>query len=216
MIVLLMGPPGAGKGTQADEIVQEFGIPHISTGDMFRSAAAEGTELGLKAKAIMETGKLVPDDVTIGIVKDRLMRDDCIPGCLFDGFPRTIAQAEALDSMLEEMGRRIDCVLSFEVPDEVLVERLTGRLVCRKCGETFHIRHQPPKVEGICDDCGGELYIRDDDKEETARNRLDVYHAQTAPLLSYYQQSGVIVAIDANCGIEEVGQQIMKALASLQ
>jgi len=216
MIVLLMGPPGAGKGTQADEIVQEFGIPHISTGDMFRSAAAEGTDLGLKAKAIMETGKLVPDDVTIGIVKERLMRDDCIPGCLFDGFPRTIAQAEALDSMLKEMGRRIDCVLSFEVPDDVLVERLTGRLVCRKCGETFHIRHQPPQVDGICDDCGGELYIRDDDKEETARNRLSVYHAQTAPLLDYYQNSGVIAAIDAHCSIEEVAEKIMKALAGLQ
>lgn len=216
MIILLMGPPGAGKGTQADEIVNAYGIPHISTGDMFRSAAAEGTELGLKAKGFMDAGQLVPDEVTIGIVRERLQKDDCAKGCLLDGFPRTIAQAQALDAMLRGLNKQVDRVLYFDVPFDVLVERLTGRQICRKCGATFHVRNYPSKVEGICDVCGGELYVRDDDKEETARRRLDVYVMQTAPLVDYYLDSQRLTEVDAHASVDEVSAQIKKVLADIQ
>lgn len=215
MIVVLMGPPGAGKGTQAEMIVKQYGLPHISTGDMFRSAAAEGTALGLKAKEFVDAGHLVPDEITIGIVRERLQKADCLNGCLLDGFPRTLAQAEALDSMLKGLGRKIDRVLYFEVPFDVLVSRLTGRQICRKCGATFHVRFQPPKQAGVCDSCGGELYVREDDKEETAKHRLDVYLMQTAPLVDYYLESERLSEIDAMAPIDEVMASIQKTLAAL-
>ena len=204
MIVLFMGPPGAGKGTQAEELVKKHSLAHISTGEMFRSAASEQTELGLKAKDYMERGALVPDEVTIGIVKERMAKPDCEKGCLLDGFPRTIAQAEALDEMLTESGQKIDYVVYFDASDDILVARLTGRRICQKCQTSFHVIFHPPKNEGVCDDCGGELYAREDDKEETARHRLDVYAVNTAPLLDYYLDSGRLTEIDASGSLEEI------------
>ena len=214
MKLILMGPPGAGKGTQAEKLVELYQIPHISTGDMFRKAQKEGTALGLKAKSYMDQGQLVPDEVTVGIVKERLAEDDCKDGFLLDGFPRTVQQADALDGILKELGMELDRVVNIEVDKTFLVDRLTGRRVCRACGATFHITNKAPKVEGVCDKCGGELYQRNDDKVETVSNRLDVYAAQTAPLIEYYQSKGIMSSIDGSKSMEEVLADICAALGS--
>ena len=191
MHILLMGPPGAGKGTQAANLVKEFAIPHISTGDMFRAAVKEGTELGKQAKACMDSGKLVPDAVTIGIVKERLAKPDCEKGFILDGFPRTVEQADALSKILPEIGLKLTRVLNINVPAADLIERAVGRRICKKCGATYHIKFNPTKVEGVCDECGGDLYQRADDSEATMKNRLSVYEAQTKPLIDYYQKAGL-------------------------
>ncbi len=214
MKIILMGPPGAGKGTQAEKLVDLYQIPHISTGDMFRKAQKEGTELGLKAKSYMDQGQLVPDEVTVGIVKERLAEDDCKGGFLLDGFPRTVQQADALDGILVELGMALDRVVNIEVDKAFLVDRLTGRRVCRSCGATFHVTNKAPKVEGVCDKCGGELYQRNDDKVETVSNRLDVYAAQTAPLIEYYQSKGIMSSIDGSKSMEDVLADIRTALGS--
>lgn len=204
MNIVLMGLPGAGKGTQADKIVEKYGIPHISTGDMFRAAIKEGTELGVKAKSFMDQGALVPDEVTIGIVRERLSKPDCDNGFLLDGFPRTVTQAEALDALLEDMGKRIEHVLDIEVDTEELVARLSGRRICKVCGTSYHLIFNPPKVEGICDKDGGELYQRADDNPETVMNRLEVNMNQTAPLLDFYGEMGVLTKIDGQQDIDQV------------
>jgi len=209
-----MGPPGAGKGTQAEKLVELYQIPHISTGDMFRKAQKDGTELGLKAKEYMEQGQLVPDEVTVGIVRERLAEADCKDGFLLDGFPRTVQQADALDGILKDLGMALDRVINIEVDKAFLVDRLTGRRVCRTCGATFHVVNKAPKVEGVCDKCGGELYQRNDDKIETVSNRLDVYAAQTAPLIEYYQSKGVMSSIDGSKSMEDVLADIRSALGS--
>ncbi|GAV25953.1 adenylate kinase [Carboxydothermus islandicus] len=212
MKLLIMGPPGAGKGTQAEKIVKEFGITHISTGDMFRAALKNQTPLGLKAKEYMDKGELVPDEIVIAMVEERISAPDCAKGFLLDGFPRTIPQAEALDKKLSEMGITLDGVINIEVPREELIERLTGRRVCRQCGATYHVKFNPPKVEGVCDACSGELYQRSDDSLETVSNRLDVYEAQTAPLKEYYAKTGLLKNIDGTKSIEEVFASIKNAL----
>ena len=214
MKIILMGPPGAGKGTQAEKLVELYQIPHISTGDMFRKAQKDGTELGLKAKEYMEQGQLVPDEVTVGIVRERLAEADCKDGFLLDDFPRTVQQADALDGILKDLGMALDRVINIEVDKAFLVDRLTGRRVCRTCGATFHVVNKAPKVEGVCDKCGGELYQRNDDKIETVSNRLDVYAAQTAPLIEYYQSKGVMSSIDGSKSMEDVLADIRSALGS--
>lgn len=212
MNIILMGLPGAGKGTQAERIVEHFNIPHISTGDMFRAAVKEQTAMGLEAKSYMDKGLLVPDHVVIGIVKERLGKDDCINGFLLDGFPRTVAQAEALDQTLQEMGRRIDHVINIEVDRELLLARLTGRRICRDCGATYHVMFNPPKVEGQCDKCGGELYQRDDDNEQTVATRLDVNIQQSVPLLTYYGDKGLLRNINGQQEIDTVFDEIANLL----
>ena len=212
MKIILMGPPGAGKGTQAEKLVDLYQIPHISTGDMFRKAQKDGTELGLKAKSYMDQGQLVPDEVTVGIVKERLAEADCKEGFLLDGFPRTVQQADALDTILAELDMALDCVVNIEVDKAFLVDRLTGRRVCRACGATYHIANKAPKVEGVCDKCSGELYQRGDDTIETVSNRLDVYAAQTAPLIDYYKSKGIMSSIDGSKSMEEVLADIRTAL----
>jgi adenylate kinase len=212
MNILFMGPPGAGKGTQAERIVAEFGIPHISTGDAFRLAMKEGTPLGLKAKEYVDQGLLVPDDVTNGIVRERLQQDDCERGFLLDGFPRTLAQAEALDGMLNEAGRRIDHVISLVVDRDMLLKRLTGRRICKSCGATFHVLFNPPKQEGVCSKCGGELYQRSDDTEEKVGTRLDEYLSKTEPLLRYYRDQGLLREVNGEQEIDEVTAQITSIL----
>jgi adenylate kinase len=194
--LILLGAPGAGKGTQASRIVDDYGIPHISTGDILRRAVANGTEMGLEAKKYMDAGELVPDSVVIGIVKDRLQEADTAKGFLMDGFPRTIPQAEALDKALEGLDRAVSKVIVLLVDEDLILKRLTGRRVCRKCQTPFHVYFSKPKVEGICDKCGGELYQRDDDTEATVLNRLDVYGKQTEPLVDYYDNAGVVVRVD--------------------
>ncbi|AXI00393.1 adenylate kinase [Sporosarcina sp. PTS2304] len=196
MNIVLMGLPGAGKGTQADKIVEKYGIPHISTGDMFRAAIKDGTELGVKAKSFMDQGALVPDEVTIGIVRERLSKSDCDKGFLLDGFPRTVPQAQALDALLEDLGKKIEYVLDIEVDTEELVARLSGRRICKVCGTSYHLIFNPPKVEGVCDKEGGELYQRADDNPETVMNRLEVNMNQTAPLLDFYGEKGVLTKIN--------------------
>ena len=190
MYILLMGPPGAGKGTQAEKLIREYGIPQISTGDMFRAAVKSGTALGKEAKSYMDKGALVPDSVTVGIVKERLAQDDCKKGWILDGFPRTTAQASALDAILHDLGIQLTAVLDFNVNRDDLVKRVSGRLVCRQCGASFHKEFRPPKQEGVCDNCGGELYQRADDNEVTVRERLAVYDTSTKPLIEYYKVSG--------------------------
>ncbi|NLL19263.1 MAG: adenylate kinase [Clostridia bacterium] len=212
MNLLIMGPPGAGKGTQAETLTAKLDIPHISTGDMFRKAISEGTELGKKAKEYMDAGQLVPDEVTIGIVKERLSEEDCRKGFLLDGFPRTVPQAEALEGILRELGMELDAVLNVAVPDEKLVARLTGRRICRQCGASYHVLYNAPKQEGICDACQGELYQRSDDSEETATNRLSVYHQNTAPLIDFYAKRGLLKEIDGDRPIPEVLVAIGQAL----
>uniref|UniRef100_A0A7V4JQA6 Adenylate kinase n=1 Tax=Thermodesulfobacterium geofontis TaxID=1295609 RepID=A0A7V4JQA6_9BACT len=212
MNIIFLGPPGAGKGTQAKILIERYVIPQISTGDMLREHVAKGTELGVKAKEYMEKGQLVPDVIILGMVKERLSQEDAQKGFILDGFPRTVAQAEALDKILEEMGKKIEYVLALIVPDEELVTRLTGRRTCKNCGMMYHIKFKPPKVEGKCDACGGELYQRPDDNEETVRNRLKVYHNQTAPLIEYYGKKGVLFEVDGSKSIEEITQQLINIL----
>ena len=212
MHILLMGPPGAGKGTQAAELVKAFDIPHISTGDMFRAAAKEGTELGKQAKACMDAGKLVPDSVTIGIVRERLAKDDCKKGFILDGFPRTVEQADALTGILKDLGLTLTRVLNISVPAEDLIERAVGRRICKKCGATYHTKFNPPKKEGICDVCGSELFQRADDTAETMKNRLSVYEASTKPLIDYYKAAGVYTEVDGRQSIEKVTQDLIEVL----
>ncbi|MBQ9478964.1 MAG: adenylate kinase [Selenomonadaceae bacterium] len=215
MQLILMGPPGAGKGTQAANLVKKFGIPHISTGDMFRAAVAEGTELGKQAKACMDAGKLVPDDVTIGIVRERLSKDDCKKGFILDGFPRTVEQADALNKILDELGLQLTRVLNIHVPAEDLIERAVGRRICKGCGATYHVKFNPTKVEGTCDNCGGELYQRKDDNEATMKNRLSVYEASTKPLIDYYSKAGLYTQIDGRQSIEKVTDDLSRVLSSV-
>jgi adenylate kinase len=212
MNILFMGPPGAGKGTQAERIVEQFGIPHISTGDAFRLAMKQGTPLGQKAKEYVDQGLLVPDEVTNGIVRDRLAAPDCADGFLLDGFPRTIAQAEALDGMLADMGRKIDHVINLKVDRSLLLARLTGRRICKSCGSTYHVMFNPPKQEGICDKCGGELYQRSDDTAEKVGTRLDEYTSKTAPLLTYYGDKGLLRDLDGEKDIDAVTAEIATLL----
>lgn len=214
MNIILMGPPGAGKGTQAVHIAEHYHIPHISTGDMFRAAVKAGTELGVKAKSYMDQGQLVPDEVTVGIVRERLQAPDCSRGFLLDGFPRTLAQAEVLDRTLA--ANPIDVALNITVPREELVRRLTGRRVCRACGATYHTQSKPPKTEGRCDLCGGELYQRNDDDIKTVTNRLDVYVEQTEPLILYYEEQRKLVTVDGTRTIEQVFQEIITRLEAWQ
>lgn len=214
MNLILMGLPGAGKGTQAEKIVEHFHIPHISTGDMFRSAIKEGTKMGLEAKSFMDQGLLVPDNVVIGIVKERLGKGDCEEGFLLDGFPRTTAQAEALDNMLTELNKKIDFVININVDKDLLLERLTGRRICKDCGATYHLVNNPPSKDGVCDKCGGELYQRDDDKEETVATRLDVNIRQSEPLLKYYGEKDVLRTVDGDQEIDAVFSSIEKILRS--
>ncbi len=212
MNIVLLGPPGAGKGTHAAGISEKYGIPHISTGDIFRENIKSGTDLGKRAKAYMDRGELVPDELVCDIAFDRLSRDDCEKGFLLDGFPRTVNQAERLDAFLENNGRKLDAVIDLEVDEEELIRRLTGRRICRNCQASYHIINMPPKREGVCDICGGELYQRDDDTEETARNRIRVYNEQTLPLTGYYRRSGRRVGIDGSGGVDKVFADIVGAL----
>ncbi|GIO22971.1 adenylate kinase [Oceanobacillus sp. J11TS1] len=212
MNLILMGLPGAGKGTQAEKINEKYKIPHISTGDMFRLAIKEGTDLGKKAKEYMDQGNLVPDEVTIGIVKERLAKEDCKEGFLLDGFPRTIAQAEALQELTADLNKTIDYVLHVDVPEEKLVERLTGRRICPTCGTAYHVIYNPPKEEGICDKDGSQLIQRDDDQPETVKNRLAVNVEQTQPLLDFYQDKGYLVKVDGDRDINDVFHEIESIL----
>lgn len=215
MNLVLMGLPGAGKGTQAEKIIDKYAIPHISTGDMFRAAIKEETELGLKAKSFMDKGELVPDEVTIGIVRERLSKDDCKNGFLLDGFPRTVAQAEALENILSSLGKRLDYVINIEVDREILTERLTGRRICENCGATYHLVFNPPKTEGVCDKCGGPLYQRPDDNAETVGNRLDVNMKQTRPLLDFYEGKGYLRNVNGQQDIHQVFADIDQLLGQL-
>lgn len=210
-----MGLPGAGKGTQAERIVEKYGIPHISTGDMFRAAMKEGTELGLQAKSFMDKGELVPDEVTIGIVRERLSKEDCQKGFLLDGFPRTVPQAEALENLLADLEKKIDYVINIDVDKSILMDRLTGRRICKDCGSTYHLVFNPPAKEGVCDRCGGELYQRADDNAETVQNRLDVNIKQSAPLLAFYEEKGYLRTIDGQQDINKVLIDIEELLGGL-
>ncbi|MBQ9179286.1 MAG: adenylate kinase [Firmicutes bacterium] len=212
MNLILLGPPGAGKGTQAAKIIEKFDVPHISTGDIFRENIKEGTPLGQKAQEYMNKGELVPDSLVIEIATDRLTKDDCKDGFLLDGFPRTVEQAEALDKFLAEAGKKVDHVLDIDVAPEILMERLTGRRVCKSCGATYHVTNIPPKVEGVCDSCGGQLYQRDDDTAETVGNRIDVYNSQTKPLIEYYEKAGNISHLDGSARLEDLFAEIVKIL----
>jgi adenylate kinase len=215
MRIVLVGPPGAGKGTQAAFLAKNLGIPHISTGDLFRANISQGTELGKQAKAYMDAGKLVPDEVTIGMAKDRMEQPDAANGFLLDGFPRNVSQAEALDEMLKAEGMKLDAVLDLEVPEDEVVKRIAGRRICRNdSSHVFHVTYKQPKSEGVCDVCGGELYQRDDDSEETVRTRLEVYHTQTEPIIDYYAAQGLVVTISALGKVEEVTGRAMEALGS--
>lgn len=211
----MLGPPGAGKGTQAEKICETYGMPQVATGDIFRAALAEGTPLGLEAREYMDAGELVPDEVVEGIVTERLKEGDCAGGFLLDGFPRNIHQAHALDRFLEAEGRSLDLVVNLEVDDEKLVRRITGRRVCRNCGANHHVDFNPPASEGVCDACGGELYQRDDDNEETVRKRLQVYADQTEPVISYYRPTGKLVSIDGSGTVDEVFHEIKEKLESV-
>jgi adenylate kinase len=214
--LVLMGLPGAGKGTQAEKIVEQYGIPHISTGDMFRAAMKEGTELGLKAKSFMDQGELVPDEVTIGIVRERLSKEDCQKGFLLDGFPRTVPQAEALENLLVDLNKKIDYVINIDVDKSILMDRLTGRRICKECGSTYHLVFNPPAKEGVCDRCGGELYQRADDNAETVQNRLDVNIKQQEPLLTFYEKKGYLRTIDGQQDIHKVFGDIQELVGGLR
>lgn len=204
MKIIMLGAPGAGKGTQAKMIADKYGVPHISTGDIFRANIKNGTELGMEAKKYMDQGLLVPDELTVRILLDRVAQDDCKNGYVLDGFPRTIPQAEVLDSELTKLGDHIDYAINVDVPDENIVKRMSGRRACLTCGATYHIEHVPPKKEGICDVCGSELVLRDDDKPETVKNRLNIYHEQTQPLIDFYTEKGVLKTVDGTVPMEEV------------
>ncbi|MHC1755296.1 MAG: adenylate kinase [Methanosarcina sp.] len=212
MNIILFGPPGAGKGTQAKKLVDFYGIPQISTGDILRANVREGTELGLAAKSYMDKGELVPDQVLIGIIKNRLKEDDCKKGFILDGYPRTVPQADALEAILDEIDKPIDIVLNLEVPDEVLVGRISGRLMC-KCGASYHTISNPPKKDNICDICGSEVFQRVDDTAEAVQNRLDVYKKQTQPLINYYREKGILVTLDGTKDIDVVFEDIKAILA---
>jgi len=212
MNLIIMGAPGAGKGTQASKLVAKYKIPQISTGDMFRAAVKEGTPLGKRAQEYMTAGKLVPDEVTIGIVRERLAKSDCAEGFILDGFPRTVEQADALKEILTEQGRKLDCVLNIAVPAEYLIERAVGRRICRKCGATYHVKFNPPKGDK-CDECGGELYQRADDNAETMKTRLESYEKSTRPLIDYYKSSGLYVEVDGTQTISAVETAIARALS---
>ena len=212
MNIMLFGAPGAGKGTQAKFLIEKYGIPQISTGDILRAAIKEGTAMGLEAKKFMDDGKLVPDSTIIGIIKDRLSEDDCKKGFILDGFPRTLAQAEALEVLMKEMNIKLDKVISLNVPDELILGRIVGRKVCPVCGASFHIEFNPPKIAGKCDLCGAELITRKDDNAETVTKRLTEYHSQTAPLFDFYQSRGVLVDIDGTKGMEVITKEIFNIL----
>ena len=212
MYVIILGAPGAGKGTQADILSQEMNLPHIASGDLFRQALEEKTEVGLLAKSYMDKGELVPDEITIRMILERIDRPDCASGCLFDGFPRTLHQAEVLDKALKEQGKSIDKAIYIEVPNEQLVKRLSGRWLCRTCQTPYHTISSPPKTPGKCDKCGGELYQRSDDKEETVKERLNVFFAQTVPILDYYEKQNKLVRVNGNLGIQGVASEIISAL----
>lgn len=214
MNIILIGPPGAGKGTQAQRMIDRLGVPQISTGDMFRAAVKDGSPMGKKAKEYMDKGALVPDEVVIGVVKERFQKPDCKKGFILDGFPRTLEQARALDGLLSELGTKLDHVVVIEVPDDNLVGRLTGRRTCRGCNYMHHIKFDPPKKEGVCDKCGSELYQRDDDKEATIRERLATYHGQTSPLIEYYGKKGIVRKIDGTQSMTDVQSSITKAIGA--
>lgn len=209
MKIIMLGAPGAGKGTQAKRISAEFSIPHISTGDIFRANIKEGTELGIKAKSYMDKGELVPDEITIGMLIDRLHSKDCKNGYVLDGFPRTIPQAESLTKALTELDEKIDYAIDVDVKDEVIIDRMSGRRACLGCGATYHIVNIPPAVENICDTCGKELVLREDDKAETVKKRLDVYHLQTQPLVDYYKKQGILKTVDGAKHFNETFEEVM-------
>ena len=212
MKIIMLGAPGAGKGTQAKMIAEKYGIPHVSTGDIFRANIKNGTELGREAKQYMDQGLLVPDELTVKILLDRVAQDDCKNGYVLDGFPRTIPQAEVLDEALKKLNERIDYAVDVDVPDENIVKRMSGRRACLKCGATYHIEHIPPKQEGVCDTCGSELVLRDDDRPETVQNRLKVYHDQTQPLIEYYTRKGILKTVDGTLEMQEVFHAITDIL----
>lgn len=214
MKIIMLGAPGAGKGTQAKKIAAKYGIPHISTGDIFRANIKNGTELGKKAKTYMDQGLLVPDELVVDLVVDRVNQDDCTNGYVLDGFPRTIPQAEALTEALEKMGQKVDFAIDVNVPDENIVKRMGGRRACVTCGATYHMVYAPTKKEGICDTCGGELILRDDDKPETVQKRLNVYHDQTQPLIDYYTSQGILRTVDGTVDINDVFRAITEFLGA--
>ena len=212
MKIIMLGAPGAGKGTQAKKIAEKYQLPHISTGDIFRANIKGGTELGMKAKTFMDQGMLVPDEITIGMLMDRIGQEDCINGYVLDGFPRTIPQAESLTKALAERGEKVDYAINVDVPDENIINRMSGRRACLGCGATYHITFNPPVKEGICDTCGQELVLRDDDKPETVKKRLDVYHQQTQPLIDYYKNAEVLAEVDGTQPMDAVFQGIVEIL----
>ncbi len=214
MKIIMLGAPGAGKGTQAKMIAEKYMVPHISTGDIFRANIKEGTELGKQAKEYMDKGQLVPDSLTVNLLLDRVAKDDCKNGYVLDGFPRTIPQAEVLDEALSKLGENIDYAIDVDVPDENIINRMSGRRACVTCGATYHLKHIPPKKEGICDKCGSELILRDDDKPETVKKRLDVYHEQTQPLIDYYTNKGILKTVDGTKDMLEVFGDIVSILGN--
>lgn len=214
MKIIMLGAPGAGKGTQAKQIAEKYSIPHISTGDIFRANIKQGTELGKKAKTYMDQGLLVPDELTCDLVMDRIQQEDCKNGFVLDGFPRTIPQAEALDAALTKIGQKMDFAIDVDVPDENIISRMSGRRACLNCGATYHIVSIPPKKEGVCDTCGNELVLREDDKPETVKKRLDVYHAQTQPLIEYYTKQGILKSVDGTQPMEDVFAAIVTVLGA--
>ncbi len=212
MKIIMLGAPGAGKGTQAEKIAEKYQVPHISTGDIFRSNIKNGTELGKKAKTYMDQGLLVPDELVVDLVVDRLKQADCEKGCILDGFPRTIPQAEALDAALNNDNDSVDFAIDIEVPDQAIIDRMSGRRACVNCGMTYHMQYMPPKTEGKCDKCGSDLILRDDDKPETVKKRLDVYHEQTQPLIDYYKKQGCLREVDGTKTMDEVASAIIEIL----
>ncbi len=212
MKIVMLGAPGAGKGTQAQMIAEKYGLPHVSTGDIFRANIKNGTELGKEAKTYMDKGLLVPDELTVKILMDRVAKEDCKNGYVLDGFPRNIPQAEVLDKALTELGDKIDYAIDVEVPDENIIKRMSGRRACTSCGATYHVEYVPPKKAGICDNCGEPLVLRDDDKEETVKNRLNVYHEQTQPLIEYYTKKNVLKTVDGTRDMQKVFEDITKIL----
>ena len=214
MKIIMLGAPGAGKGTQAKKIAEKYHIPHISTGDIFRANIKNGTELGMKAKSYMDQGQLVPDDVTIGMLLDRISQEDCAEGYVLDGFPRTIPQAESLTKALEERGESMDYAINVDVPDQTIVTRMAGRRACLACGATYHIVYNAPKKENVCDVCGEGLVLRDDDKPETVQKRLTVYHDQTKPLIDYYGKAGILVTVDGTQDLNKVFEDIVSVLGA--
>ena len=213
MRIVLLGPPGGGKGTQAQKLIDQYKIPQVSTGDLFRAAVKNQTDLGKKAKEFMDKGQLVPDEIVIGMVKERLAKDDCKKGFILDGFPRTIAQAEALDKMLPQLKMKLDSVVEIAVPDETVIKRLSGRRSCSKCGAMYHVEFNKPKNDMKCDKCGADLYQRDDDNEKTIKSRLEVYHSQTSPLINYYQKKGIFKKVEGVGDINQIFNSIVKALS---